>query len=175
MKTADLEIYREYYGDSPLTDIWDKVTDVLENNGLPHELADHLGLQITEWIRTTWGGLMLTERHVGDSKEISRFNQLRDRALILLAETAPGLVNCGAVAAEIVRVVRVDYRGKYITKVKKLDQLQRDIEIFNMANTPAQMEQMAIAHKISVVRAYQINAALIKSKQLREQPSLPFG
>lgn len=174
MKPASLDIYREYYADSPLADIWDKIAHVLENHGLAQEQAEQIGLRLTEWIRTTWGGLILTERRNGDAREVSRFDLLRDRALVLLGEVSAKPASRGAVAAEIVRVVRVDYRGKYITKVKKLDLLQRDIDIFNRANTPAQMEEVAVKYDISVVRAYQINAALMKSKEKREQPLLPF-
>lgn len=175
LKHINLDIYREYYADSPLADIWDKITHVLENHGLSQNPAEQAGLQLTEWIRTTWGGLILTERRIGDSRQISRFDLLRDRTVAVLDDIAPALANKAAVAAEIVRVVRVDYRGKYITRVKSLDQLQRNIDIFNRANTAAQMEEMAIKHNISVVRAYQINAALLKSKEKREQPLLPFG
>jgi len=170
---AQFHIYREYYQGSPLADIWDKIIHVLEEHGMEGSHAEYTGLLITEWIRTTWGGLLLVERHIGDSKEVSRFDQLRDRAVTILAEVAPDLPGHGPIIAEIVRVVRIDYRGKYITKIKSLDQLQRDHEIWSRANTPAQMEQMAIEHGISVVRAYQINKVVQQRKDKRDQPMLP--
>lgn len=173
MKRIDLDIYRQYYQGGQLSDIWDKVAHVLEEYGLEASCAEHTGLLITEWIRTTWGGFIITERHVGDSKEVSRFDQLRDRATAILAESAPQLSTPGAAIAEIVRVVRVDYRGKYITRIKSLDHLHRDHEIWSRANTPAQMEHMAKAHGISVVRAYQINKVVQERKDKRDQPMLP--
>jgi Mor family transcriptional regulator len=175
MKRVDLDIYREYYQKSPLADIWDKISNALEDHGVEKIVAEYASLRITEWIRTTWGGLILVERHGGDPREHSRFDLLRDHALIVLAEVVPEMVNHGVATAEIVRVVRVDYKGKYITRCKKLDQLQRDIDIFNRGNTAAQMEQLAIKNNISVIRVYQVNAALVKSKDKREQQLLPFG
>lgn len=175
MKPVHLDIYREYYADSALADIWDKITEVLEDHGMPQAGAEPTGLLIAEWIRTTWGGLILVERHIDDPPGHSRFDLLRDRALAVLAEVAPGAGCHAAVAAEIVRVVRVDYRGKYIPSIKRLDQLQRDYEIYSKANTAAQMEQMALLHKISVVRAYQINADMLKRSDKRQQPLLPFA
>lgn len=175
MSRIDLDIYREYYADSPLADIWDKVAEVLADHGMPPAGAEYLGLQITEWIRTTWGGLILVERHISDPQDHSRFDLLRERTLVILAEATPGAHSHAAVAAEIVRVVRIDYRGKYITRIKRLDQLQRDYEIYNKGNTAAQIEQMALQNNISVVRAYQINAAMQKRKDKREQPLLPFA
>lgn len=177
MKTIDLDIYREYYADSALADIWDKISDVLENHGLAPAPAEYVGLQIAEWIRTTWGGFILVERHIEDPKGYSRFDLLRERAVAEL-EKIPVFMIGGpggipAVAAEITQVVRVDYLGKYIVKIKKLEQLQRDMDIYNKANSHAQMEQMSSKHGISVVRVYQINAALVKSKSKREQPMLP--
>ena len=185
MKLLNLDIYREYYAASPLADIWDKISNVLEDHGLAAVPAEYVGLLLTEWIRTTWGGLILVERHGSEPRDSSRFHLLRDRAVAEL-EKIPVFMKGGpgdplgpkgipAVAAEIVRVVRVDYRGKYISRIKKFDQLQRDLAIFARGNTAAQMEEMAIKHNISVVRAYQINAALVKSKEKREQLLLPFG
>lgn len=103
----------------------------------------------------------------------SRFDLLRDRTVEVLSEILPDHPGNSAIAAGIVRVVRVDYRGKYIASIKKLDQLQRDLDIFAKANTPEQMERMAVEYKISVVRAYQINADIMMRKNKREQPLLP--
>ena len=174
MKRIDLDIYRQHYGGGPLKDIWDKISNVLEERGLHRAPAEYAGLLITEWIRTTWGGLMLTERHGSDPKDYSRFDLLRDQAMAVLAEIAPHLPHHAAVAAEIVRAVRVDYRGKYITKIKRLNLLQRDQDIWRRANTPAQIEQLAIEHGLSVVRAYQINRDMQNHRDKREQMVLEF-
>ena len=174
MKRIDLNIYREYYQDSALTDIWDKITNVLEDHGMPQAGAEYIGLLITEWIRSVWRGCVLVERRRGDSKDISRFNLLRDRAISVLAETSPKVANHMAVAVEVTRVIRADYLRAYIPRIKKMDQMERDIDIYNLANSAAQMEAMAVKHNISLVRAYQINAEQMKIKQKREQPELPF-
>jgi hypothetical protein len=187
MKHVDLDIYRECYQRrhhrqsqseaeddqrQTLEDIWGKITNVLEDHGMPQ--AEHTGLLITEWIRAKWGGLILVERHGDEPKDHSRFDLLREHALAILAEIAPGASCHAAVAAEIVRVVRVDYRGKYIPRIKRLDQLRRDYEIFSKGNTAAQIEQLALQNDISVVRAYQINKEMINRKDKREQPMLPL-
>lgn len=185
MKRVDLDIYREGYEQTgrpgkknqSLADIWDKITNALEDHGLSSTVAQYAGLLITEWIRTTWGGLVLIERHSGEAKDVSRFDLLRDRTNVIIAEVAPELPSktAAAAVAEIVRAVRVDYRGKYIPKIKKLDQLQRDFEIYRKGTTPAMLENLALEHGITLVRAYQINKAVQKRKDKREQPMLPFG
>lgn len=175
--SRDLRIYRDYYKryggkNQTLNDIWDKTIEALEDHGMSAQ-AEYIGLEITEWIRTTWGGLMLTERHVGDPANISRYDQLQSHAMQLLDKTAPGSDN-HAIATEIVRRVRLNYAGEYITSIPKFKQLQRDQNIWAKGNTPAQIEQLAKANGISLVRAYQINREMQENRDLREQLLL-FG
>ena len=42
-ETIGLDIYREYYAASPLADIWDKISNVLEDHGLAAVPAVDLG------------------------------------------------------------------------------------------------------------------------------------
>lgn len=163
MKHVALHIYRECYGKGPLADIWDKITNVLDEAAVPN--AEQIGLQLTEWIRTTWGGQLLVDRHMDQPQGYSRFDLLRDQAVAVLGNPA--------LAAEIVRVVRVDYHTKYLPKIKRLGQLQRDIEIFNRGNSHSQIERLGQTHGISTVRVYQINKQMVASKKAWEEPMLP--
>jgi len=206
MNRRDLEIYRDLYANGgrngSLLDIWDKITNILEENGLDFALAETTGLQLTEWIRTTWGGVILSERHIGDPRPAkpqaqdtetmeliatpiidqdpltgSRFAALRDQAKKLISQTPPfekgGPGGISDIALKIVQAVRRDYRGSYIPRIVKLDQLKRDREIWLAGNTCAQMEQLAQKHGISLVRAYQINRAYQQQRDRLEQPILP--
>ncbi len=164
MKPSDLLIYREQYAKTALADIWDKLTSILDDVGLPD--AELTGLRVTEWIRTNWGGGTLVERHNGDARSVSRFNDLR----VVLGEM--GIV--AAAADEMIRVIRADYLGEYIPSVKRLDQLERDYKIWSRGNTPADMERLARVNGISVVRVYQINKQMQESRDRHEQPGL-FG
>lgn len=119
MNRRDLNIYRELYAtggsNGSLLDIWEKLTYILEENGLDGAIAEVTALKLTEWIRTTWGGLILNERHIGDPRPAkpslvqpntplliqegdqggggcdpltgSRFAALRDQATTLLNQT----------------------------------------------------------------------------------------
>jgi hypothetical protein len=162
VKLLEMDIYRESYANTALADIWDKITAIIDDAGVPG--AELIGLQITEWIRSNWGGSTLVERHNGDARTVSRFNDLRHA----MAEMA----GIDAVTAEIVRIIRADYLGVYIPSVKRLNLLQRDYAIWLHGNTPAAMEQLARANDISVVRAYQINKTMQKQRDRREQPGL---
>ncbi len=207
MNRRDLDTYRDLYANGgsngSLLDIWDKITNILEESGLDCEIAEELGLHLTEWIRTTWGGVILSERHIGDPLPAkqkpqsdaetmdlittpvaahdpltgSRFAALRDQAIKLISQTPPfekgGPGGISDIALEIVQAVRRDYRGSYIPRIVKLDQLKRDREIWLSGNTCAQMEQLAQKHGISLVRAYQINRAYQQQRDRLEQPILP--
>ncbi|BDV42421.1 hypothetical protein GURASL_13440 [Geotalea uraniireducens] len=197
MNHRDLDIYRELYKET-LADIWDKVSDLLEERGLAHADAEYAGLLITEWIRTTWGGQFLVERHLGDPRPAtvlpeeagpalldappaavdplvgSRFATLRDHAVAVLAQLAPGIAGHDGIALTIVETIRRDYRGHYITRIKRLSQLQRDQYIWRQATSAARVEQLAVEHGISVVRAYQINKEMQRRKDLRDQLVLSF-
>jgi len=163
LKRIGLHIYREYYAGSALADIWDKITNVLADAGVAD--AEQIGLQLTEWMRTTWGGQMLVDRHREQPLGYSRFDLLRDQALALLSDSA--------LAAEIVRVVRVDYRKAYLPKIKALELLTRDIEIFNRGNSHSKIERLGTQNNISTRRVYQINKRMVASKKAWEEPMLP--
>lgn len=199
MQNADHDLYRQLYAPA-LADIWDKITFVLLERGLAAAEAEAAGLHITEWIRTTWGSLILVERHLGaprprggdprpqddgpllfavpavvaDPLSGSRFAALRDHAVTVLARLAPAMTHPAAVALEIVETVRRDYRGSYIPRVKKIDQIQRNQRIWRQGTSPERMEALAIEHGISVVRAYQINKEMQDRRDKRDQLVLPF-
>lgn len=200
MNRALLEIYRDIYITSGgknqvLTDLWDKFASALEDRGMPGEQAECIALQLVEWIRSTWGGLPLTERHAGDPRPVrivesdepqlltvpttgrdplhgSRFALLRDHVAGVLVEA--GTARPDEAALEIVEIVRRDYRGRYMPRIKRLDLLRRDLDIYRKGNTAADMERLAREHNISVVRVYQINKAVLQDKDRREQPLLPL-
>jgi len=202
MNRRDLETYRDLYANGgrngSLLDIWDKISHILEENGLDSVLAEELGLHLTEWIRTTWGGVILSERHIGDPRPAkpqaqdtetmelidtqtaeqdpltgSRFAALRDQVVTALSHLESPPENPTDIALKIVQAIRRDYRGSYIPRIVKLDQLKRDREIWLSGNTCAQMEQLAQKHGISLVRAYQINRAYQQQRDRLEQPILP--
>lgn len=199
MQNADFDLYRQLYAPA-LADIWDKLTFVLVERGVAASEAEAAALHITEWIRTTWGSLILVERHLGDPRPRggdpqpqddgpllfavpavagdplvgSRFATLRDHAVTVLARLAPAMTNPTAAALEIVATVRRDYRGSYIPRVKKIDQIQRNQRIWRQATSPAKVEALAIEHGISVVRAYQINKEMQDRRDKRDQLVLPF-
>jgi len=203
MNRRDIATYRDLYANGgsngSLLDILDKITNILEENGLDFALAETTGLHLTEWIRTTWGGVILSERHIGDPRPAkqkpqsdtetmdlittpiaeqdpltgSRFAALRDQVVTALSRLESIPDNSADIALEIVQAVRRDYRGSYIPRIVKLDQLRRDREIWLSGNTCAKMEQLAQKHGISLVRAYQINRAYQQQRDRIEQPVLP--
>lgn len=157
-----LQTYRDHYADTALGDIWDKIANVLDEAGI--DSAEQHALKLTEWLRTTWGGQMLCDRHRDDPADANRWDHLAARAVEL--GIAPG------VCLEIVRVVRIDYRGKYLPKLPRIDLLARDYQIWLHGNSHGQLERQTKAHGISVVRAYQINKQFQANRQRREQPEL---
>lgn len=171
MNAPQLHIYRELYSEK-LMDIWDKISEVLESCGLDRARAEHAGLLVTEWIRANWGGLILSERHLGDPLNTSRFRALSEQVVFVLVQTAPDVVKPEPVSHDVARIIRNDYLGVYIPRVAALDNIRRDHEIWSQANTPAQIEEIARLHGITVVRVYQINKAFQKQKDRHEQPTL---
>lgn len=163
VKRIGLHIYRQYYGKSPLKDIWDKISNVLVDAGVAD--AEQIGLQLTEWLRTTWGGHQMVDRHRDQPLGYSRFDLLQDQAQALLSDST--------LATEIVRIVRVDYRRAYLPKVKALDLLTRDIDIFNRGNSHSKIERLGTQNNISTRRVYQINKQMIECKKNWEEPMLP--
>lgn len=200
MTHPEFDTYRELYPEV-LNDIWDKVAELLTGHGIQSETAEYAALLIVEWMRTNWGGQIQVARRLSDprpQKQASlldegpalidvptavsdpvtseRFRQFRDQVVAVLAMAVPHHTDHAAVAVEVTHLVQRDFRGEYIPKVPKLDQLQRDREIWLKFRGSSNIDQMVRETGLSVMRIYQINAEVQKRKDKREQPLLPlFG
>lgn len=200
MKRPELDTYRELYPEI-LNDIWDKVTELLAGHGMQPETAEYAALLAVEWIRTNWGGQIQVARRLSDPRPqkqgalldegpalidvpatvsdpvtSERFRQFRDQAAAILAKVVPERPDHAALAVEMTHLVQRDFRGEYIPKVPKLDQLQRDREIWQKFRGSSNIDQLVRETGLSVMRIYQINAEVQKRKDKREQPLLPiFG
>lgn len=198
MNPATLETYRDLYPEI-LNDIWDKVAELLAGHGMPPETAEYAALLAVEWIRTNWGGQIQVARRLSDPRPqkqtpqddssgflldvpsatpdpvtSDRFRQFRDQVAAILAQVVPDQAGHAAVAAETALLVQRDFRGEYIPKVPKLDQLQRDREIWLKFRGSSNMDQLVRETGLSVIRIYQINAEVQKRKDKYDQPLLPF-
>lgn len=197
MNPATLETYRDLYPEI-LNDIWDKVAELLAGHGMPAETAEYAALLAVEWIRANWGGQIQVARRLSDPRPqkqapqddspalidvpsatpdpvtSDRFRQFRDQVSAILANVAPERPDHAVVAVETTHLVQRDSRGEYIPKVPKLDQLQRDREIWLKFRGSSNMDQLVRETGLSVIRIYQINAEVQKRKDKYDQPLLPF-
>ena len=200
MSHPELDTYRELYPEI-LNDIWDKVAELLSGHGMPAETAEYAALLIVEWMRTNWGGQIQVARRLSDPRpqkqpalldegpvlidvpatvcdpvSSERFRLFRDQVMMVLAKVVPRHTDHAAMAVEVTHLVQRDFRGEYIPKVPKLDQLQRDREIWLKFRGSSNIDQLVRETGLSVMRIYQINAEVQKRKDKREQPLLPlFG
>ncbi|MDA8428919.1 MAG: hypothetical protein M0T70_06650 [Geobacteraceae bacterium] len=198
MKRPELDIYRDLYPEI-LNDIWDKLAELLTGHGMSPETAEYAALLVVEWIRTNWGGQIQVARRLSDprpQKQIEiqdsslplidvpavqpdpvtseRFRQFRDQVSAILAQVTPERSDNATLAAETALLVQRDFRGEYIPKVPKLDQLQRDREIWLKFRGSSNMDQLVRETGLSVIRIYQIRAEVQKRKDKHDQPLLPF-
>lgn len=198
MRRPELNTYRELYPEV-LNDIWDKVAELLAGHGMQPETAEYAALLAVEWMRTTWGGQIQVARRLSDPRpqkqaalldetpvliEVSasvsdpvtseRFRQFRDQVVAILAKVVPQRADHAAVAVEVTHLVQRDFLGEYIPKVPKLEQLQRDREIWLKFRGSKNMDQLVRETGLSVMRIYQIYAEVQKRKDKYEQPLLPF-
>ncbi len=197
MKRPELDTYRQLYPET-LNDIWDQVAELLAGHGMPPDAAEYAALLACEWLRTNWGGQIQVARRLSDprpQKQVPqvdgpalidvpaatpdpvtspRFRQFRDQVAAILVQVVPDHAGHATMAADTALLVQRDFRGEYIPKVPKLDQLQRDREIWRRFRGSSNVDQLVRDTGLSEVRLYQINAEVQKRKDKHEQPLLLF-
>lgn len=175
-----------------LRDIHDKVEEVLLEAAVPAEIAAAVAVQVTEWIRRTWGGRtltrqwwqrvmtapvddqpqLITEAPPADPVKSVRGRDLRAYAWACLVPfRLPGTCR---LATAITALVESEWGGGiYVPAAPEIDRELRDLAVWQKFAGLSSFDGIIQGHKVSQARIYEIYRRVQKDKDRIEQPGLP--